>query len=156
MGSGSSKEVGAAAWFIIDNTEDFEFANGVSTNGDVYSNLINLCNNEISMLVSGAVIGQDTKNGNESKEKISIQILDRLVDADKRMVEMYMNSVVIPSWIRIGWIPATTSRFRFQAAEDTDKLWSYTKELLQHKDVDNEFILEKFGIKVTNKQENFQ
>lgn len=150
------KEVGAAAWFIIDNTEDFTFANGVSTNGDVYSNLINLCNNEISMLVSGAVIGQDTKNGNESKEKVSIQILDRLVDADKRMVEMYMNSVVIPSWIRIGWIPATTSRFRFQAAEDTDKLWSYTKELLQHKDVDNEFILEKFGIKVTNKQENFQ
>lgn len=150
------REVGAAAWFIIDNTEDFEFATGVSTNGDVYSNLINLCNNEISMLVSGAVIGQDTKNGNESKEKVSIQLLDRLVDADKRMAEMYMNSVVIPSWIRIGWIPATTSRFRFKTVEDTDKLWQLTKEILPYKNVDNAFIEEKFGIKVTDKEVNFQ
>ena len=104
-----------------DNTEEFEFANGVNTNCDVYNNLIHLCNNEISMLVSGAIIGQDTRNGNESKEKISISLLDRLVDADKRMAEMYMNSIVIPSWIRIGWIPATTSRFRFKAVENTYK-----------------------------------
>lgn len=150
------REVGAAAWFIIDNTEEFQFANGVNTNGDVYNNLIHLCNNEISMLVSGAIIGQDTKNGNESKEKISISLLDRLVDADKRMSEMYMNSIVIPSWIRIGWIPATTSRFRFKAVEDTDKLWTYTKELLPHKEVDNAFIEEKFGIRVTDKTANFQ
>ncbi len=152
------REVGAAAWFIIDNTEEFQFANGVNTNGDVYSNLINLCNNEISMLVSGAVIGQDTKHGNESKEKTSMQLLDRLVDADKRMVENYMNTVVIPAWIRIGWIPGTTSRFRFKTVEDTDKLWQFTKELLPYKDVDNAFIEEKFGIKVSDKQQsaNFQ
>ncbi|MFV0397346.1 MAG: DUF935 family protein, partial [Bacteroidales bacterium] len=146
------REVGSAAWFIIDNTEEFEFANAAETKGDVYSNLINLCNNEISMLVSGAIIGQDTRNGNESKEKVSMSLLDRLVDADKRMAETYMNTVVIPSWIRIGWIPATTSRFRFKAVEDTDKLWTYTKDLLQHKEVDNGFILEKFGIKVENKE----
>ena len=150
------RDVGASAWFIIDNTENFEFADGVSTNGDVYNNLITLCNNEISMLASGAIIGQDTKNGNESKEKISISILDRLVDADKRMVEMYMNSVVIPSWYKIGWIPATTSRFRFKAVEDTDKLWEYTAALLPHKEVDNTFIEEKFGIKVADKSVNFQ
>jgi phage gp29-like protein len=150
------REVGAAAWFIIDNTENFEFADAANTNGDVYGNLIRFCNNEISMLVSGAVVGQDTKNGNESKEKISISLLDRLVDADKRMAEMYMNSIVIPSWIRIGWIPATTSRFRFKAVEDTDKLWTYTRELLPHKEVDNVFIEEKFGIRVSDKTANFQ
>lgn len=151
------REVGAAAWFIIDNTEEFQFANGVNTNGDVYSNLINLCNNEISMLVSGAIIGQDTKHGNESKEKTSISIFDRLVDADKRMAENYMNNVVIPAWIRIGWMPATISRFRFKTVEDTDKLWLFTKELLPYKEVDNAFIEEKFGIKVTDKPGiNFQ
>ena len=150
------REVGAAAWFIIDNTEDFQFAKGVDTNGDVYNNLISLCNNELSMLVSGAIIGQDTKHGNESKEKISIALLDRLVNADKRMTETYMNTLVIPSWIRIGWIPATASRFRFKAVEDTDKLWTYTEALLPHKNVDNAFIEEKFGIKVTDKEVNFQ
>jgi hypothetical protein len=148
------REIGAAAWFIIDTTEEFEFAQGVSTNGDVYSNLINLCNNENSMLVSGAIIGQDTKNGNESKEKVSIGILDRLVDSDKRMIENYINSVVVPAFYRIGWLPTSTSKFRFSSVEDTAKLWQITKELLPHKEVSNEFILEKFGVEVGNKYEN--
>jgi phage gp29-like protein len=150
------RDIGAAAWFIIDNTENFEWAKGMDTDGDVYGNLINLCNNEISMLVSGAVIGQDTKNGNESKEKISIALLDRLVNADKRMAETYMNTVVIPSWIRIGRIPATASRFRFKAVEDTDKLWTYARELLPYKEVDNDFIEEKFGIRIKDKPANFR
>ena len=150
------RDVGAAAWFIIDKTEEFDFAKGVNTNGDVYSNLITLCNNELCMLVSGAIIGQDTKHGNESKEKTSITILDRLVYADKRMLEVYMNSIVIPAWIRIGWIPATTSRFQFKTIENTDKLWEYTQALLPHKNVDNNFIEEKFGIKVSDKEVNFQ
>lgn len=148
------RDIGAAAWFIIDSTESFEFANAVSTNGDVYGNLIKLCDNYISMLMSGAIIGQDTKNGNESKEKISISILDRLVDADKRMVEMYMNSVVIPALYRIHWIPATTSRFRFKVAEDTDKLFDMTVKLMPHMEVDPEFVNEKFGIKVLGNKNN--
>jgi phage gp29-like protein len=150
------QEIGAAAFFIIDSTEEFQFAQGVNTNGDVYSNLISLCNNEISMLVSGAVIGQDTKNGNESKEKISVGLLGRLVDSDKRMVEVYMNSIIIPAFYRIGWLSPTTSKFRFSNVEDTDKLWSIVKDILPHKEVDNDFILERFGIKVTDKTANFQ
>lgn len=142
------RDVGAAAWFIIDTTETFEFANAVNTNGDVYANLINLCNNENSMLVSGAVVGQDTKNGNESKEKVSMQITERLVQADKRMLEMYMNLLVVPALSRIGWIPATTSKFKFAAAEDTDKLFEMTVKIMPHKKVSDEWIKEKFGIEV--------
>lgn len=153
------RDIGAAAYFIIDSTEEFEFANAVNTNGDVYNNLIKLCDNYISMLISGAIIGQDTKNGNESKEKISIAILDRLVDSDKRMVEMYMNSVVIPALYRIHWMPATNSRFKFKVAEDTDKLFDMTVKLMPHMEVDPEFVNEKFGIKVLgnkNTGANFQ
>jgi phage gp29-like protein len=148
------QEVGAAAWFIIDSTEDFQFAHGVNTDGNVYSNLINLCNNEFCMLVSGAIIGQDTRHGNESKEKTSITLLKRLGNADKRMVETYMNTVVIPAFYRIGWLPGTTSKFRFSASEDTDKLWEIIKDLLPHKNVDNSFIEEKFGVKVSDKPQN--
>jgi len=145
------RDLGAAAWFIIDSTEEFEFAQGVNTNGDVYSNLISLCNNEISMIVSGAIIGQDTENGNYSKEKAGLEVLSRLVDSDKRMVEAYMNSTVIPALYRIGWIPATTSLFHYTAAEDTDKLWEMVAAILPHKEVNNEWINEKFGIPVTDK-----
>jgi phage gp29-like protein len=145
------REIGAAAWFIIDSTEDFQFAQGVNTNGDVYNNLIHLCNNETSMLISGAIIGQDTENGNYSKEKAGIAILDRLIQSDKRMTEVYMNTTVLPALARIGWIPSTTSRFRFAAVEDGDKLWTYTQALLPYKDVDNAWITEKFGIPVKDK-----
>ncbi len=144
-------EMGAAAAFVIDTTEEFEFAQGVSTNGDVYNNLIKLCNNENSLLIAGVVIGQDTEHGNYSKEQTALSILDRLIAADKRFVESYMNSIVIPAFVSINWLPATSSKFRFSAVEDTEKLWSMVKDLLAFKEVDNEWITEKFGIPVKDK-----
>lgn len=144
--------MGAAAAFVIDTTEEFQFAQGVSTNGDVYANLIRLCNNEVSMLVSGAIIGQDTENGNYSKEQSSISILDRLVESDRRMVETYMNSIVLPALVSIGWMPQHSCRFRFAAVEDPDKTWQLVKDILPYKDVDNDWLTEKFGIPVKDKQ----
>lgn len=146
------REMGAAAAFVIDTTEEFQFAQGVSTNGDVYANLIRLCNQENSLLVSGAVMGQDTANGNYSKEQAAIEVFDRLVDADKRLVETYMNASVVPALVAIGWMPATQSRFRFSATEDTERLWQITKELLPYKEVDNKWIEEKFGVPVASKE----
>lgn len=146
------RDIGAASWFIIDSQEEFEFANGVNTNGDVYSNLIKLTNDEVCLFVSGAIIGQDTKHGNESKEESSKDTFDKLVESDKRTIEMYMNSIVIPALIRMNWIPSTTAKFRFSAVEDTKQLWEHTKDLLPHKNVDNKFIEEKFGIPVTDKE----
>jgi phage gp29-like protein len=145
------REMGAAAAFVIDTSEEFQFAQGVSTNGDVYANLIRMCNQEISLLVSGAVMGQDTANGNYSKEEAAIQVLDRLIDADKRLAETYMNASVVPALAAIGWMPETRCRFRFAATEDTDRLWQITKELLPYKEVDNKWIEEKFGVPVGDK-----
>lgn len=144
--------MGAAAAFVIDTTEEFQFAQGVSTNGDVYSNLIRLCNNEVSMLISGAIIGQDTENGNYSKEQSSIGMLDRLIESDKRMVETYMNTTVLPALSAIGWMPEHKCRFRFSAVEDPDRTWQLVKDILPYKDVDNDWLAEKFGIPVKDKQ----
>lgn len=146
------RDIGAAAWFIIDTTEEFDFANGVSTNGDVYGNFIRLCKDEMSLLINGAVVGQDTKNGNESKEKVSVEISDRLVQSDQRMVEVYFNSIVIPALYRIGWIPPTTSKFKFSVAEDTDRLFEMTVKIMPYKKVTDKFIKEKFGIDVVGDQ----
>ncbi len=150
------REMGAAAAFVIDTTEEFAFAQGVNTNGDVYSNLIRLCNNENSMLISGAIIGQDTENGNYSKEQSSISILDRLVEGDKRMVEGYMNNKVLPAFRAIGWLPQTPTLFRFAAVEDSDKTWQLVKDILPYKDVDNDWLTEKYGIPVKDKVQGAQ
>jgi phage gp29-like protein len=145
-------DMGAAAAFVIDTNEEFQFAQGVSTNGDVYANLIRLCNNEVSMLISGAIIGQDTENGNYSKEQSSIGMLDRLIESDRRMVETYMNAVVVPAFTAIGWLPQNSCRFRFAAVEDPEHTWQLVKDILPYKDVDNDWLTEKFGIPVKDKQ----
>lgn len=143
------RDMGAAAWFVIDDTEELAFANGTTTNGDVYRNLIQLCNNETSLLISGAVIGQDTVNGNRSKEEESAKALYRLVEADKLTVEGQWASMVMPALVKLGLLPAGLT-FGFEPTEDLTALWAMTKETFQYFEVDPEWIKSKFGIEVLN------
>ncbi len=146
-------EWGAAAWFIIDETENIDFAKSVNTKGEVYKELMQFANNELALLVSGAIIGQDTKNGSNAKEKSSQDLLLSLVQADKTMVEQYMNDKVLPALANIGIIPPDRI-FEYEQVEDTSELWTRTKEILPYKNVDDEWIKNKFGIQVTGDRNN--
>lgn len=148
-------DMGAAAWFIIDTTEDFQFAKGTDTNGDVYQNLISLCKEEISLSINGAVLGQDTKFGNRSKEQTSLEITSKLEDEDKIYVESLVNEIVMPALERIGFLP-TGLKFEFQKEENTQNLWGMVKEILPYKNVPNDFIKDKFGIECTDKIDTAQ
>lgn len=143
------KDMGSAAWFIIDENESFEFAQGVSTNGDVYKNLIGLCNNEISMGISGTVVGQDTKNGSNGKEKTSLTILQDLIDSDLSLIEQAWNSTVIPALKVLGVI-TKDAIYTYPPAEDLDKLWKMTTEAANFKnlEVDANWVKDTFGIEV--------
>ena len=142
-------DMGAAAWFIIDETEQFEWAtNGVPATGEVYDGLINRCENSISLLISGAIIGQDTKYGSRGKEMSSQDILQDLVDADQTMVEQYMNDKVLPALYAIGVLPEEGLSLVYDQAEDLGELWTRTKEILPYKEVSDDWIKEKFGIEV--------
>lgn len=141
------RDMGSAAYFIIDTTEEFQFAKGADTNGDVYNNLISLCNSEMCLLISYAQIGQDTRNGNRSKEEASIKLLEKAVKADKRLVEDYINSSVYPALVRIGVLPAGL-RFSYKAEEDIAELWERTKAAMQYFEIDPAWLKEKFNIAV--------
>lgn len=147
------RDMGAAAYFIIDTTEEFQFAKGADTNGDVYNNLITLCKNELSLLFNGAVMGQDTKHGNESKEKSSQNLFDKIIQSDKRMLETHWNTTVIPALVRIGIIPDGLT-FAFQPEEDLEKLWKMTVDSMPYMEVNPEWIKEKFGIDVAGAKPN--
>ncbi len=144
------RDMGAAAYFIIDRTEEFQFAKGADTNGDVYRNLGSFCKEALSLLINGVVLGQDTVNGNRSKEESSMKLFDKLVLSDRKGLAGYWNSTVIPALVHIGLL-APGYTFVWQQEEDVEKLWSMTKDLLQYKDVPNEWIKEKFGIECTDK-----
>lgn len=141
------KDMGSAAWFIIDENESFDFAQGVSTNGDVYKGLLSVCNNEMSMGLSGTVVGQDTKNGSNSKEKTSIGILQDLVDSDLSLIEQAWNSIVIPA-LKVLGIISTDAVYGYPQAEDLDKLWTITKEAATFLEVDPVWVNDTFGIKI--------
>lgn len=144
------RDMGAAAYFIIDRTEEFEFAKGADTNGDVYRNLGSVCKEAISVLINGAVFGQDTVNGNRSKEESSLKLFDKLVQADRRKLAGYWNSTVLPALVHIGVLPEGYA-FVWQQEEDIEKLWGMVRDLLPYMDVPNEWIEEKFGIKSSYK-----
>ena len=142
------RDMGAATWFIIDETEEFEFAQGVNTNGDVYNNLMNFINNELSMLLSGAIIGQDTKNGSRSKEDSSQDVLWELVMEDMIQVQDAWNNIVIPALVKIGVLKGNLS-FKFDIPEDLETLWTRVKDSMQSYDFDTDWMNEKFGLKIT-------
>lgn len=142
-------DMGAAAWFIIDETEQFEWAtSGVPSTGEVYDGLIKLCRDNISLLISGAIIGQDTKYGSKGKEVSSQDMLQALVDADQTMVEQYMNDKVLPALYAIGVLPEEGLSLVYDQVEDLGELWTRTKEILPYKEVSDDWIKEKFGIEV--------
>ena len=147
------QDMGSAAWFIIDTTEEFEWAKGVTTNGDVYSNLLSFCDQQNSLLISGAIIGQDTKNGNYSKEQSSQKMLDKLVMADMALVEMYMNTKVMPALARLGVVPADYV-FAFEISEDLQELWNRVVQALPYFKIKGEWIKDKFGIEIEGERES--
>lgn len=140
-------DMGSAAWFIIDQTEAFEWAKGVDTNGDVYKNLIQLCNNEMSMGISGANVGQDTVNGSNSKETISVGLLEELIQSDLFLIEQYWNSKIIPALKLLGIITQDVT-FGYPPAEDLDALWKRTTEAANFLEVDPKWVNDTFGVKV--------
>ncbi|MFC4262461.1 DUF935 family protein [Ferruginibacter yonginensis] len=145
-------EMAAAAWFIIDGEEKFEWAQSQDTNGDVYRNLINLCNNELSLLITGAVIGQDTQNGSRSKDESGKEQLNELVQSDLVYLEQCMNSTVIPALIQLGFLKGDV-RFQFQKVEDLTKLWSITKDALPFYNVNPEWVKDKFGVDIVGERQ---
>lgn len=150
-------DMGAAAWFIIDETEKLEWTTtGTPATGEVYNGLIKLCRDNISLLISGAIIGQDTQYGSRSKEQSSQDILQNLIDADQTLVEQYMNSKVLPALFKIGILPIDNLLFEYDKVEDLSELWTRTKEILPYKEVPNEWIKEKFGIEVQDRKNHPQ
>ncbi|MRJ09310.1 DUF935 family protein [Ornithobacterium rhinotracheale] len=145
-------DMGAAAWFIIDDTEKFEFANtGTPASGEVYNGLIKLCRDNISLLISGAVIGQDTKYGSKGREESSQEMLQELINADQTMVEFYMNDRVLPALARVGYLEEGLT-FAFDQVDDLAELFDRTIKLLPYKNIPDEWIREKFGVEVSGER----
>lgn len=142
--------MGAGQFSIIDENENIEFIETTRSNGEVYNNLIDRSNSEISKLITGAVIGEASQGGSRSKEEVGERTSDKITTADKQFLEKYINYTLFPKLIRLGY-PLQGTGFRFEKSKDVRELWKITEGLLKYKEVDNEFITKTFGIPVADK-----
>lgn len=146
------RDMGAAAWMLIDNTEDFQFAQGVSTNGDVYKNFMDFCNAELRLLITGVQLGQDSKNGSRSKEEVALDMFNDLINADCSEIEEEWNTKIMPACIELGIFPKGT-RYIYPPVEDIEELFKRTQQALQHYEVDAKWYKQKFGVEVTERKQ---
>jgi len=144
--------MGAAAYAVIDEDEEINFVQAQGGKGEVYDNLINRANSEISKLINGAVIGEASSGGSRSKEEVGERTGNMITEADKQFLEGYINETLIPRLILLGY-PFNGFAFRFEKSKDIKSLWEITQGLLTHYDVDEDFITKTFGIPVSKKKE---
>lgn len=141
-------EMGTGANGIIDTDDEMIFVDTNASNGEAYESLIRLCSNELSLLVNGAVLGQDTRYGSNSKEQTSAELNSKLIKADFDFVEAVMNTAVLPALVALGFAPANRS-FRYRQQEDTAELFEQTMRAAVFFDIEPQWVREKFGIQVT-------
>lgn len=146
------QETGSANWAVIDKDEDMQFVNAVQSDGSIFINLMRFCNSELSMLISGALIGQDTMHGTKGKEEVNLELLKKLIESDKREVENTFQEIYIPALIKIGYLPAGDYTFEYEAQEDKAAIWAMIKDAMQHYDIDFEQVEKEFGIKLTKRE----
>ena len=80
-------------------------------------------------------------------------MLQVLIDSDLRLVEQYWNETIIPALVRIGILKGELT-YEYEQTEDLDQLWTITKEILPYKNIDDDWIKEKFGVEVTGDRQN--
>jgi phage gp29-like protein len=102
---------------IISNEDNFQvIANG---NGDVfqiYRQLIEQCNAEISK----AIIGQTmtTDNGSsKSQAEVHENVLEEISEGDREFVENIVNDLLIPKLINLGYAFGKDDKFRYVVRE---------------------------------------
>ena len=143
------REIGSAAYAIIDTTEDINFGQSVSTDGTIYEKLISKCDGQISLINLAAVLGQDTVNGNYSKEESSAKLLDDVVASDKKLIESYFNTLVLPALAHNGMVKDGL-RLRISKSKDIEALWNKTVQAMPYFNIEPKWIKDTFGIEVTD------
>lgn len=141
--------IGSGASYVLDLDDDMGFASVTATGGDVYERLIALCKEELSLLICGAQVGQDTTYGSNAKEQSSQELLTSVVEQDQEFVQNCLNTKLLPALSALNLLPQDAV-FSYPQQEDTNKLFEKTIKAAAYFDIDPKWFKDKFGIEVTS------
>lgn len=146
------ENMGTAAWAIIHNDESIEWLETTNADGAVYKGLMELSAAEISKAINGSVIGEASQGGSRSKEEVGLKIQDKISMGDMRWLEGIINEMVLPKLAALGY-PVEGLTFEFIREKDLKSQWDIVGGILTHFDVEEEYIIDTFGVPVTGKKE---
>ena len=148
---GQMQRMGTEGFALLNLGDEFEFLQAGQFSFQIYNNLIDACNAEISKLIQGQTMSSDN-GSSQSQATVHKGVADEIAESDKEFLENVINEQLIPRLVILGY-PLQDYRFRF----DQNKAVSLTEQtalfttLLQHYDISEETIKETFGIEVLKK-----
>lgn len=144
--------MGKSATAVLNAGETFKFIE--STKGDafqVYDKLIDRCNSELSKLVLGSTLTTDTgANGNRSLGDVHMEGTNNVMESDKRLIASVVKDQLMTLLEQRG-LKVQGRKFEYSEQKDLDALYDRVEGLLQHFEVDEQFINDTFGIPVKKK-----
>lgn len=145
-----AREFGSNGNIIADLSEEITLIQAANMDGKSFDTLDRILNGQICLAISGAIIGQDTANGNYSKEESSKELLEKLIKRDKRIIAGWVNEKILPALVKLGFVNAGL-RFEYVDQEDTAALWKMAHDAMPFYEVDADWLFKKFGIPVKPK-----
>jgi hypothetical protein len=140
-------DMATASYAVINKEEELFFIETSKSDGAVYKGLMDYCSQEVSKLINGAVIGENSQGGSRSKEEVGLELHRMKQRADHRWWEAIMNEQIIPKLIALGY-PFQGLSFEFEKSKDIVGHWKMVNEMLTTYDIDPEYIQETFNVPV--------
>lgn len=128
--------------------DEIELVEPTNSSNEVFRKTIEDCNQTIAKTILGSDMSSEKSfvGSVEAQERI----LTMFYESDKKFVETVVNEQLIPKLIALGLTFLQGAKFEYcEKEEDNSKLFDQTVQLLQlGYQVDNAWIMEKFGIPV--------
>jgi SPP1 gp7 family putative phage head morphogenesis protein len=145
------EKMGGAGYVILPRGSDIEFMTGTGTgagSADIYKELINICNAELSKLFLGQTLTTEQGDkGARSLGDVHQRVEETIEIADMIEHEYWLNFVVKPK-LELHGFPVANGRFRFERLRSLpmDKVLEIAIKVAEKVPIDDEYWYTTFGI----------
>jgi len=141
------RDMGTSTYGVFGTDEVFDTMEVPNSDGSLYKNLINIAANEISKLLNGSVIGEQSEGGSKAKEQVGMDLSQQIWNGDKTWMERIINEEWLPKMIEMGY-QFVNLHFEFNREKNLQAEWKIVSGILTHFTVDPEYIQDTFGVPV--------
>jgi len=142
------------SYAVIGEDEEITFVNPGASDGTIFTNLFRISSNEISKLIGGAIVGEDSQQGSRAKEQVSLELTKTTIDADKQMITGIINDYLLPRLIELGY-PFADATFEFNQEKNLKEELDNALRIAQQFEMDQEgidYMNKTFGVPVVKQK----